>query len=1140
MSIYAITPFIYTEPHEFVVGPYSATIDVANIYNYNTYSKLQLNSGDTLYVVGCELFASNVYEFFKYNAVNIYIDKINEILEYVSGNILVSNLYIENSPESVTLRNINSTTISLQTTKSIRMRYSTITDFSKCPALTQLQYNKSSLSSTLTFADNGANLEILDLTDTTGIQTLSFTPTNLKELIIPNTSINDIQTLISNATQLTKINISNGFTGASLTLPATITDINVSNNPSLTSITGFTQASIISLDISSTGITLNDFSSYTSMTNLNVEGNNTLTSLIVPSSLTSLNANNLTLLTALNGITDISQFVSFQIGSTKVTGFTDFSNCANLTTLDLSNIGLTTLALPTTSNAWEILNLSGNPNLNITLPEFKNLDSLKILNLENCNLITTIIVQDCPNATVNVPNTAEIVNLINIDNGTNNFSGFTNLTELMSTSSTAAIPTSSTLLTKLLIYTLRRDYDLATNYPNITSLTCKMPNSVIWTTGNDKITELSILNATSTSFTIDFAALPINLTKFSFTENITITELDLTAYTSLTYIDVSKCSNLTTLSYPDTITYLDISNTKISEINKNILPNLTYLNINRSSVQNLTIQNSTNLTYINTGSLNWVDLQGCSNANIILESNTTFIHINLNGCVSAYIYIISINKTTEFADLSNIASVDIINCSDINFTSEAFMNVLNANKINSISFRNCTAGDLDLSNKSTTSVGISGGQYKSITLQDNLAYLSVTNMQTPISISSCYSFDATNANVTCENIEGNVAKSVANNGNIGNITMSNILGPNIFIEKCNTININNCLNINMGNENNICTYADSINIINSTFYSMSLDYNSGSIDLSGSTFGNTKEMFLSIKNYKSENINNFPATYTNAIVLFNCPNFDLTGTTCDQYYIIKSKTSTLPNTGSILLVIDCDDLTNFDGTFQSLRIYNCKNLESINMTNVERATIVGNKNLKYVTYNNIEYGITNPIDDFINMFELGYMIFRFNGFQNVNFISNPNFVNGDLVYDENYTIQIASNDDILNSSVETDKTKNFIYTGLVKILSGDLGEDYLSLLYAFNIFIDFNNAYTFKMFNELYFFEFKNMNEEGLTTFKNLIDSTSLMIPTLVITEYPSSVFDDLKRRDNINVISLSDTPQPPLEPNMFSVKFIM
>lgn len=1143
MSIYAITPFIYTEPHEFVVGPYSATIDVANIYNYNTYSKLQLNSGDTLYVVGCELFASNVYEFFKYNAVNIYIDKINEILEYVSGNISVSNLYIENSPESVTLRDLYQTTISLQTTKSIRMRYSTITDFSKCPALTQLQYNKSSLSSTLIFADNGANLEILDLTDTTGIQALSFTPTNLKELIIPNTSINDIQTLLSNATQLTKINISNGFTGTSLTLPATITDINVSNNPSLTSITGFTQTSIISLDISSTGITLNDFSTYTSMTNLNVEGNNTLTSLTVPSSLTSLNANNLTLLTTLNGITNISQFISFQIGSTKVTGFTDFSNCANLTTLDLSNIGLTTLTLPTTSNAWEILNLSNNPNLNVTLPEFKNLDSLKILNLENCNLITTIIVQDCPNATVNVPNTAEIVNLINIDNGTNNFSGFTNLTELISNASNTQIPTSSTTLTKLLSYGANVAYNLGTDYPNLTSFTCVNPNSVSWSSENDKITELSILNAYSSSFTIDVTTLPVHLTKFSLTGNTSITECDLTNYTSLTYLDVSGCSNLSNLSYPNTITYLDISGTEISEINSNILPNLTYLNINQSQVQSLTIRYSTNLTYVNIGSIKSVDLQECSNAKI--DANNTmfpYIRINLNGCNLANIANIQLDETTEFADLTNIASVDNLSCSIIDFTSEAFMDVLNANQINTITLKLCTAGNIDLSNKSTENVTIVSGQYESISLPNTLTSISVESMQTPISIQSCQSFRAFNSNVSCETINGSKAISLSNNGIIGDITMSNLIGPEIIIENCNSININNCLNINMlpSIEYQTYTYGSSISIINSTFSSASIDFSGTSIDLTGSTFSQNKDNEVYIKNYNGESIDNFPTTLINELAIRNCPKFNLENTTLKDLYIINSNTTYIPPQIEGLFLIDCNDINNFIydiSQTQVIQIQNCSNLNYIDLGNIDlnnsMLRIFGNKNLKYIKYNNIEYGKTEPIDNFIELLPNTRRFIRFNAFENVNYISNPNFINGELKYDPSYIVTITSDADVAS------KILDILNNGMVNI-QGNLDVSSFQQFTIRGIFMDLNNEYNIQLQTEYNAVAFTQLSENGLNNLKQQIDSLSILYPILIITEYPTSAFNDLKRRDSISIISFSDTPQPPLEPNMFSVKFIM
>lgn len=1141
MSIYAITPFIYTEPHEFTVGPHSATIDVANIYNYNNYSSLSLNSGDTLYVIGCELFAENIYSMYYRYAINIYIDKINQIPTNLSGNVLISNLYIANSPESVTLMKYTQTTISLQTTTSINMQSSTISDFSGCPALTELHYANSTSPTSLTFANDGKNIEILDLTKNTGIQTLSFTPSALKQLIIPGTTITDIQTLISNATQLQVLNISNAFTGSTLTLPAYITNINVSNNSSLTSITGFTDSSIISLDISATGITLNNFSTYTSMTNLNVEGNSSLTTLTVPSSLTSLNANMLTQLATLNGITNISQFVSFQIGSTLVTGFTDFSNCANLTTLDLSNKNLTTLTLPTTSNAWEVLNLNGNTNLNLTLPQFIGLDSLKVLNVGSCDLIKTIIVKDCPNAVVTVPTTAEIVNLINVYGGTYNFTGFTNLTELVSNNSNTQIPTSSTTLTKLLSYGPNVAYNLGTNYPNLTSFTCVNPTSVTWSSGNDKITELSILNANSSSFTIDFTTLPVNLTKFSLTGNTTITECDLTTYTSLTYLDVSGCSNLETLSYPNTVTYLDISNTKISEINTNILPNLTYLNINQSQVQSLTIQYSTNLTYVNIGSIKYVDLQGCSNAKI--DANNTvspYIHINLNGCVLANITNIQLDETTEFADLTDIESVDNLSCSIIDFTSEAFMGVLNANQINTITLSLCTAGNLDLSNKSTENVTIDDGQYESISLPNTLTSISVESMQTPISIQSCQSFKVFNSNVSCETINGSVI-SDANNGSVGDIIMANVIKPFLIVDSCNSIDVNNCLNIEMlNNVYKLYTYGQSIQINNSTFSNASIDFSSTSIDLTGSTFFKNEDNVLYIKNYNGESIDNLPTSLVSELAIRNCPNFNLENTTLEDIYIINSNTTYIPQQIESLYLIDCDDINDFVcdmSQTKTLIIQNCSNLNYIDFGTISASDfgvfrIIGNKNLKYIKYNDIEYGTTEPIDNLMQLVPMTNVL-RFNGFENVNYISNPNFVNGKLVYSTDYIVDITSDADAESKGLD------IIKNGMVKI-QGELSPETYQIFTIYCTFMDLNNQYNIKLQTENNLIAFTQLSEDGLANLKQQLDSLILFYPALVVTEYPSSAFNDLKRRDNISIISLSDTPQPPLEPNVFSINLIV
>ena len=1143
MSIYAITPFIYTEPHEFTVGPHSATIDVANIYNYNNYQSLELNSGDTLYVVGCELFAETIYSMYYKYAINIYIDKINQIPTSLFENVLISNLYIANSPEQITLKKYTQTIISLQTTTSITMQNSTISDFSGCPALTELHYTNSTSPTSLTFANNGENIEILDLTNNTGIQTLSFTPNSLKQLIIPGTSITDIQTLISNATQLQILNISNAFTGSTLTLPASITNVNVSNNSSLTSITGFTDSSIISLDISATGITLNDFSTYTSMTNLNVEGNNTLTTLTIPSSLTSLNANGLTNLTTIDGIANISQFVSFQIGSTLLTGFTDFSNCANLTTLDLSNKNLTNIILPTTSNAWEILNLNGNNALNLTLPQFIGLNSLKVLNVGSCDLITTVIVKDCPNAVVTVPTTAEVVNLINVYGGTYDFSGFTNLTELISNASNTQIPTSSTALTKLLSYGANIAYNLGTNYPNLTSFTCVNPNSVTWSSGNDKITELSILNAYSSSFTIDVTALPVNLTKFSLTGNTSITECDLTNYTSLTYLDVSGCSNLSNLSYPDTITYLDISGTKISEINSNILPNLTYLNINQSQVQSLTIQYSTNLTYVNIGSIKSVDLQGCSNTKI--DANNTisaYIRINLNGCNLANIANIQLDETTEFADLTNIASVDNLNCAPIDFTSEAFMGVLNANQINTITLKLCTAGNIDLSNKSTENVTIVGGQYESISLPNTLTSISVESMQTPISIQSCQSFRAFNSNVSCETINGSKAISLSNNGIIGDITMSNLIGPEIIIENCNSININNCLNINMlpSIEYQTYTYGSSISIINSTFSSASIDFSGTSIDLTGSTFSQNKDNKVYIKNYNAESIDNFQTTLINELAIRNCPNFNLENTTLKDLYIINSNTTYIPPQIESLVLIDCNDINNFIydiSQSEIIIIQNCSNLNYIDFGTIPESDfctfrIIGNKNLKYIKYNTIEYGKTEPIDNLMQLMPMTSVL-RFNGFENVNYISNPNFVNEKLIYSADYFVNVASDEDAEN------KLLDIIKNGMVKI-QGELNKGTYQFFTVYCAFMDLNNQYNIILPFENNLIAFTQLSEDGLANLKQQLDSLNLFYPALVVTEYPTSAFNDLKRRDNISIISLSGTPQPPLEPNVFSINLII
>lgn len=510
---------------------------------------------------------------------------------------------------------------------------------------------------------------------------------------------------------------------------------------------------------------------------------------------------------------------------------------------------------------------------------------------------------------------------------------------------------------------------------------------------------------------------------------------------------------------------------------------------------------------------------------------------NVQTFVSPTVTFITLNKSSLF-DFSNFSSLSNIVLNNNQYPDNEL--IIPDNCLN-IKIENCT--------------------YLNVLIPKNLTSLYIQDLSNEISIESTESLHAYNSNVSCPVISktgGDTASaiSVNNYGIIGDIEFNNVTSVNIMVVECNSIIINNC---NVIFDPNIDSYFGSIfthaksklSITNSTINRFVIDFGNPTIEnitLSGLSWSNFTDHTLYLKNFDSENIEGLPMTQCSDVFIWNCPNFIIDESYTNNLSIINSNTSVLPQCN--LKLIACSDLTYLEGTFPQLYVYCCPNIKWIDLTNVSQWVIVGNTKLESVIYNRTEvYGAgTNPlftIDELVKKFSTDeYHLFRFNAFKNVDFISNPNFIDNKLYYGkegyEKYILEFHTPEELFASVTNPDPTQNIIYTGMYSLyLDAPEGSSFTLFMFADLIFM--NNFELPISDSSAIPIAFLNLSEESIFSNSQIINNNRFTFPRILFSD--SDTIDTLLANDQYNnIISLKIAPgnKPSDISNIFNINLVI
>ena len=486
----------------------------------------------------------------------------------------------------------------------------------------------------------------------------------------------------------------------------------------------------------------------------------------------------------------------------------------------------------------------------------------------------------------------------------------------------------------------------------------------------------------------------------------------------------------------------------------------------------------------------------------------------------------------------NLNKLDSINPSSIQMKNSNVCDFSGYQNLESLKITNCLSNQNLNIPQTCIDIEILNSKYANINLSNtNLSRLIVENTQTPIIIESSNYLKLHECNVSCENC-GEII-SYSNKGIIGTIIINDLDNISVCCDNCKSININNCTNIFMGNYNPYWAYtyaSESISITNSSFKSLYIDFSSGNVDLSGSkwiTISDPDVEFcqLGIKNFEGTSINDFPINVCDDVILWNCQNFIVDSNYKWALSLINSNTSILPECWG-LIVIDCPSLKSYNGKCTHLSIFCCDNIETIDISNVENSYIIGNRNLKSFTYNNIMYGIDIPVDEFLKLPENLYRIFRCNGFDNVDFRSNPNFINDSLVYNNKYNLNIYNESQLIDSMFnDSDQTKNIINTGIGDIRYNiSTNDNTYNIIDSFGIYINspsiiFNNIPLRPCLIE-------KLSNESIESINNIVDKSRYIYPLMIISS------SELFNSENLIFVKIGSINI--IESNNFSINLII
>lgn len=590
---------------------------------------------------------------------------------------------------------------------------------------------------------------------------------------------------------------------------------------------------------------------------------------------------------------------------------------------------------------------------------------------------------------------------------------------------------------------------------------------------------------------------------------------------------------------PDTSISFDGSNSKLSTLlfDSGAIESIS---ISGSTSFLLIDNNNTTLTSVSFNG-NKLDLSGCSNVELT-TSTQAWVILKLIGCSNISLGTINLSSSVQAIDLTDINSVQSLICSNVS-DKNIIQSALGARSIDILKCTECNIPEIDLSVTNTLDLSIIDSTCDGITLPQDMNSLVTNNLTNEISINSTKNLNVQRCNVSCETVNlisnNSSAVSINNSGTIGVVNANNLSDINISLEKCGTLNINNCTNVKC-NTGFFTTAIDSLTIKNTTFNVLSIDFESNNIDISDISMVGQNGT-LNIRNYSgtTEDLQINDSILFQSCSIWSCPNINLSDIRPDEIYLIDLPITELPSTwvNTSIYLYSCHNIESISGTYDLLFAANCSSLKAVDVSNIGSYQFIWNQSLDTIIKDGITYGnsgelidnlITNPTDAYSKLL-------RFNAFRNLEIYSAPNIIDGKLVYDNQYNILVNNDTELENSINSGVKNENMLYTGLCT-LGQDVTSDYSGGLGPRFIWIDFANI------NSSPFMEPAdacgyNMNADVKNGLINIADKTNSVLPQTIITDISSSSFNNKYTL----VLSTSELkPTPSDIPNKFSINLII
>ncbi|MBQ9576450.1 MAG: leucine-rich repeat domain-containing protein [Muribaculaceae bacterium] len=451
----------------------------------------------------------------------------------------------------------------------------------------------------------------LNLNSNTALTYLDCAPNSqLTSLDIDNCT--NLETLTCYNTGITSLFLNNLSNLKSLSCYSTkLTDLWVFNKPQLTSIDCHNCTSLTELNCISNALTTLNVTGNTALTYLACFSNSNLSSITGLADCTAINVLDchscaLTDLSAANSLTNLKTLHCY---NNKLTSLT-LNNKSKLSSVNCSNNTLMTL-LECYSNALNSLTVTGNTALK-TLRCYNNSNLSSITGLADCTAMTLLNCHDCAITDLSVVNS------------------FTNLTELYCYNNLLG--------------------SLTLNYKN--KLT------TVYAYDNKWMTEASITSTAVKSLNLS-GCKALKTLRCCF--NPSLTSLNVTGNTAMTYLDCNPCGNLENIDGLEECTAmvtLNCGNCAITGLSAvDFLPNLTTLTCHNNKLTSLTLTNKSKLQSV-------YAINNTLLTSAIIINNSVLTSLNITGCTSLTSLSCYGNSNLASLDLSGCTALQKLYCND--------------------------------------------------------------------------------------------------------------------------------------------------------------------------------------------------------------------------------------------------------------------------------------------------------------------------------------------------------------------------------------------------------------------------------------------------------------------------------------------